>query len=62
MPDRPRIGIWLTRTDPYWVQVNEAIHSRRQQLPVDLIPLEAVLAVCAATWDRYTRAASIWCG
>ncbi len=43
MADFPRIGVWLTRTDPYWVQINEAVYLRGQQLPVDLIPLEAAL-------------------
>jgi len=43
MPDRLRIGVWLTRTDPYWVQINEAVHLRGQQLPVDLILLEATM-------------------
>ncbi len=43
MPDRPRIGVWLTRTDPYWVQVSAAIDLYGQQLPVDLIPLEATM-------------------
>jgi hypothetical protein len=43
MSDRPRIGVWLIRTDPYWVQINEAVYLRGQQLPVDLIPLDAMM-------------------
>lgn len=43
MSDRPRIGVWLTRTDPYWVQINEAVYLRGQQLSADLIPLEATM-------------------
>jgi signal transduction histidine kinase/AraC-like DNA-binding protein/ABC-type sugar transport system substrate-binding protein len=43
MADRPRIGVLLTRNDPYWVQVYEAVSLRGQQLSVDLISLEAIL-------------------
>lgn len=43
MADPVRIGLWITRTDPYWVQINEAMYGYSQQLPVELIPLEAAL-------------------
>jgi len=43
MSHHPRIGVWLIPTDPYWVQVNEAVHQRAQQLRVDLIPLEPTI-------------------
>lgn len=43
MLNTPRIGLWISRSDPYWVQINEAIYLRGQQLPVELIPLEAPL-------------------
>lgn len=43
MPSRPRIGVWLIPTDPYWVQVNEAVHKHAQQLDLDLIPLESTI-------------------
>ena len=39
----PRIGIWISPIDPYWVQISEAIYLRGQQLPVELVPLESTL-------------------
>jgi signal transduction histidine kinase/ABC-type sugar transport system substrate-binding protein/AraC-like DNA-binding protein len=41
MSDRPRIGVLLSRVDPYWVQVNESVNMRGQQIPVAIIPIEA---------------------
>lgn len=36
-----RIGLNLYSNDPFWIEVNEAVHQRCQQLGIDLIPIFA---------------------